>query len=38
MKWAADGELSVQDLELVLQRLAEADQKVLPLDRSPAAA
>ena len=31
MKWAADGELTALDLELVLQRLAHVDQAVATL-------
>jgi hypothetical protein len=31
LKWGADGELTAQDLSLVLQRLAQVDQEMNPL-------
>ena len=33
LKWGADGELTAQDLSLVLERLAQVDQQVTALNQ-----
>jgi hypothetical protein len=33
LKWGADGELTTQDLSLVLKRLAQVDQQVTTLNQ-----